>query len=79
MANTSHLGKGLKQLGILVFLFISGPILLSIAFKAIKIYTEGSAKLFSYAFLILACILMLFAIFFAFKTFKTIIKAIFQD
>jgi len=35
------LGKALKNIGILVLLFIASPILLTIAFKAIKIYTKA--------------------------------------
>lgn len=77
--NVNILGKGLKQLGILLLFLIASPILLSMSFKAITIYKEGTQYIFSIAFLIISSLLMLFTIFFAFKTFRTIINAIFHD
>ena len=77
--NFTILGKGLKQLGLLVFLLIASPILLSMAFKAIRIFKEGIQYAFSIAFLVVAGLLILFTIFFAFKTFRTILSSIFQE
>ncbi|MDA9339681.1 DUF6095 family protein [Polaribacter sp.] len=72
------LGKALIRLAILVFLFVISPISLTIAFKAIKLYTEGLAYWLSIIFLISAGCLLIFTIFFAFKTFSKISKAIFN-
>mgnify|MGYP000736719837 CR=1 FL=1 len=77
--NFTILGKGLKQLGFLLFCLIASPILLSMSFKAVSLYKEGSQYWLSIVFLVLSSLLMLFTIFFAFKTFKTILNAIFQD
>lgn len=77
--NLNILNKGLKQLGILLFLLIASPILLSMSFKAISIYKEGSQYWFSVIFLILSSLLIIFTILFAFKTFKTILNSLFQD
>jgi hypothetical protein len=72
------LGSALKKIGILLFLFIASPVSLTIAFKAIKLYTEGYEYWLSIFFLIFAGTLVIFTIFFAFKTFGTISKAIFK-
>ncbi len=79
MANFNFLKKGLKQLLILLFLLIASPILLSMSFKALRIYKEGNQYGMSIAFLIISIAIMLFTIFYAFKTFKTILGSIFHD
>jgi hypothetical protein len=76
--NVNLLGKALTKLGILVFLFIASPISLTIAYKAIKRYTEGFEYWLALFFLIFAGVLVIFTIFFAFKTFSTISKVIFN-
>ncbi|MEQ6124831.1 DUF6095 family protein [Pseudotenacibaculum sp. MALMAid0570] len=73
------LRKGLKQLGLLLLLFIASPILLSMSFKAIAIFKEGIQYWFSIAFLIVSSLLMLFTVFYAFKTFRTILSSLFHD
>lgn len=77
--NFNTLGKGLKQLLILLSLLIISPILLSMSFKAIRIYKEGLEYGLSITFLVISSLLMLFTIFFAFKTFRTILSSLFQD
>ena len=72
------LGKALIKLAFLVLLFVISPISLTIAFKAIKLYTEGFAHWLSIIFLIFTGVLLIFTIFFAFKTFSKISKAIFN-
>ena len=73
------LGKGLKQLSILLLLMIASPILLSLGFKALAIYEEGSERIFSWVLVVLASILMLFTILYAFRTFKTILSSLFHE
>ena len=73
------LGKGLKHLGILVFLFIASPISLTMGFKALKKFENTSNEFVSYIILIVAGLLILFTIFFAFKTFKILLKALFNN
>jgi len=77
--NFNILGKGLKQLGLLVFLLIASPILLSMAFKAIRIFKDGIQYAFSIAFLVVSGLLILFTIFYAFRTFRTILSSLFQE
>ncbi len=73
------LGKGLKYLGLLILLFITSPILLTIGFKALRKYDNTSNEFLSYIILIIPGLLILFTIYFAFKTFKILLKALFNN
>jgi len=73
------LGKGLKQLGILLLLLIVSPILLSFGFKALALYEEGPERIFSWVVVVIAGILMLFTILYAFRTFRTILSSLFHE
>ncbi len=73
------LRRGLKQLGFLLIFLISAPILLNMAFKALVLYKEGSQRIFSIVFVVIASLYMLFAIVYAFRTFRTILSSIFHD
>ena len=77
--NLNLLTKGLKYLGILIFLFIASPILLTIGYKALTKFENTNKEYLSYIILFTAGILMIFTIYFAFKTFKTLLKALFND
>jgi len=77
--NKELLAKGLKRLLIVIFLFIISPILLTIAFKSLKTYSEGIGNIISYIVLVIASVLILFSIVYAIKTFKIILKSIFTD
>lgn len=77
--NVNLLGKGLKHLGILIFLFIASPIALTMSFKALKKFDNTPKEYISYLLIIVAAILIIFTIFFAFKTFKILLKAIFNS
>lgn len=73
------LGKGLKYLGFLILLFITSPISLTMGFKALKKFENTSNEFLSYIIISLAILLTIFTIFFAFKTFKILLKAIFNN
>lgn len=73
------LGKGLKHLGILIFLFIASPISLTMGFKALKKFENTPKEYLSYVILTVAGILVIFTIYFAFKTFKILLKALFNN
>jgi uncharacterized membrane protein len=77
--NVNLLSKGLKYLGILVILFIASPISLTMGFKALKKFENTPKEMLSYTLVIAAGILIIFTIFFAFKTFKILLKAIFNN
>jgi hypothetical protein len=77
--NVDLLGKGLKYLGILVFLFIASPITLTMGFKALKNFDDTPKEFLSYIILSVAVILIIFTIYFAFKTFQILLKALFNN
>jgi hypothetical protein len=77
--NVELLGKGLRYLGVLIFLFILSPISLSIGFKALKKFENTPKEFLSYAILVAAGMIMIYTIYFAFKTFKILLKALFND
>ena len=77
--NINLLGKGLKHLAVLLLLFIASPILLTVGFKALKKLENTPKEVFSYFILGAAAVLTIFTIFFAFKTFKILLNAIFNN
>tara|TARA_B100000795_G_scaffold224826_1_gene180357 strand:- start:474 stop:716 length:243 start_codon:yes stop_codon:yes gene_type:complete len=77
--NINLLGKGLKYLAILLLLFIASPISLTVGFKALKRFQNTPKEMLSYLIIGAAGILIIFTIFFAFKTFKILLKAIFNN
>lgn len=76
--NMNTLAKGLKQLGLLLFLFILSPIVLNIGYKAIA-KPDEIQPILGYAILVLGGVLVLFSIYFAFKTFSTLLNALFDS
>lgn len=73
------LGKGLKYLGFLVLLFILSPITLTIGFKALTKFENTPKMYLAYILLFVGVALIIFTIYFAFKTFKIILDALFQN
>ena len=77
--NINLLGKGLKHLAILLVLFIASPVSLTVGFKALKKFENTPKEMLSYLILGAAAVLIIFTIFFAFKTFKILLNAIFNN
>ena len=77
--NINLLGKGLKHLAILLLLFIASPISLTVGFKALKKFENTPKEMLSYLILGASAVLIIFTIFFAFKTFKILLNAIFNN
>ena len=77
--NINLLGKGLKYLALLLLLFIASPISLTFGFKALKKFENTPKEMLSYLILGAAAVLIIFTIFFAFKTFKILLNAIFNN
>ncbi|CAA0235657.1 probable transmembrane protein [Tenacibaculum maritimum] len=75
---TPSFEKGLKQLLFLLGLLIFSPIILSFGFKALRIYTETPKAYVAYLLLALGASLILFTIYFGFKTFKTFLDTLFE-
>ena len=70
-SNKSLISKGLKYIGIAIFLMFLGPILISIGFRAMN---DGI-----YFWLILGIIVAIIAIISAFIGIKTILSGLFDD
>lgn len=70
--------KGLKQLLILLGLLIFSPIVLSLGFKAQRIFTESPKIYISYVLLVIGGILILYTVYFGFKTIKTFLDTLFN-
>ncbi|MGK0453347.1 MAG: hypothetical protein ACJAYY_000807 [Paraglaciecola sp.] len=77
--DTNLLGKGLIRLGILIFLFIATPITLTMGFKAFDRFTEAPKIYLAYLILVAGCALLIYTMFFAFRTFGILQKAIFNN
>lgn len=77
--DTNLLGKGLIRLGILVFLFIASPILLTMGFKAFDRFTESPKIYIAYLLILVGFAALIFTIYFAFKTFKIIRNSLFNN
>lgn len=77
--NQDLAAKGFRKLLILVGLLIASPLLLTVSFKALKLYKEGSLFYISIAGVVLSSILIFFTLYFAFKTFKILLDALFSD
>lgn len=71
--------KGLIKLGILLFLLIITPIMITISFKALNKYTESPNTLLAYFLVLISFGLLVFTITYAFKTFKVIGNAFFKN
>lgn len=79
MANFKILATGLKKLGILLFLFITSPLLLTLGFKALTKFKDTDQFWIAVVLLSLAGVFILFSMFFAFKTFKTLLDGFFKE
>jgi len=77
--NVNLLAKGIKYLSILLILFVAAPITLTMGFKALKSYKDTPQEYLSYIILAVAVILVIFTLYFAFKTFQILLKAIFNN
>ncbi len=70
--------KILKRFLILLSLFVISPIVLNIAFKALKIYNKSPENLIAYGLLIIGVSLIIFTVYFGFKTFKLLLDTLFR-
>lgn len=77
--NVNFLAKGLKHLGILVLLLIISPIALTMGFKALNKFAGTPQIYIAYSILVLSAVLLIFTVFFAFKTFNILLKALFNN
>ena len=67
--NQDLAAKGFRKLLILLVLLIASPLLLTISFKAIKVYVEGYLYYVSITGIVLSSMLTFFTLFFTNKHF----------
>lgn len=77
--NLNLLSTGLIRLGVLIMLFIASPIVITMGFKAMDKFTEAPKSYIGYAVVAIGVILIIYSIYFAFKTFGVLSKAIFNS
>ena len=70
--------KPFKRFLILISLFIISPIVLNIAFKALKIYKKSPENIIAYVLLLFGICLIIYTVYFGFKTFKILLDTIFR-
>nr|WP_299035942.1 DUF6095 family protein [uncultured Tenacibaculum sp.] len=78
MSNSSTLEKGIKKLLIFLGLLIASPLVLSIAFKALRAFKDAPKVFIAYGLLTVGVLLILFTVYYGFKTFKTILDHLFS-
>lgn len=71
--------KVIKKFLILLGLLFISPIFFSIALKAKRVYTEGIGMYISIFLIIIGGCLLLFAIYFGFRTFQLLLNTIFRE
>lgn len=79
MSKNTSLEKSLKKVVILLGLLIISPLILSISFKALRIFTTSPKIILAYSLLIAGILLTLYTVYFGFKTFKSILDSLFKD
>lgn len=67
-----------KKFLILLGLLILSPIVLSFGFKALKIFTESPKNYIAYVLLALGIFLILYTVYYGFKTIKAFLDNLFQ-
>ncbi len=74
ITNDTVVKKFLTLLGLLIV----SPIMLSLAFKAQRIFTQTPKIYIAYILLLIGCFLILFTVYYGFKTIKTFLDVLFN-
>ncbi len=78
MSKDNSFDKNLKRLLILLGLLILSPIVLNTSFKALKVFTDQPKIIIAYSLLVIGVFLILYTVYFGFKTFKNILDSLFN-
>ncbi|WP_272149838.1 DUF6095 family protein [Tenacibaculum aiptasiae] len=78
MTKTTTFDKVVKRFLILLGLLIVSPIVLSIGFKALRVFTESPKNYIAYILLTLGGFLILFTVYYGFRTIKAFLDNLFQ-
>ncbi len=71
--------KPVKKFLKLLSLLIISPLVLSLAFRAQRNFHEMPKVLIAYVLLVLGILLVLYTVYFGFKTFKSLLDVLFED
>lgn len=71
--------KVVRKFLILLGLLFFSPLVFNIALKAKRVYTEGFGIYISTILIIIGAALLIYAVFFGFKTFQLLMNTIFRD
>lgn len=77
--NLNLLKNAIIRLGIVVFLFIASPIIITMGFKGIESFSENSYIYLAYLLVFLGFSGIILSIILAFKAFSILKKALFND
>ncbi|MCD8449134.1 DUF6095 family protein [Tenacibaculum dicentrarchi] len=75
ITNDTVVKKFLTLLGLLIV----SPIMLSLAFKVQRIFTQTPKIYIAYILLLIGCFLILFTVYYGFKTIKTFLDVLFNS
>ena len=78
MSKPASVDTIVKRFLILLGLLIFSPIVLSFGFKALRIFTESPKNSIAYILLIIGGFLILFTVYYGFKTIKAFLDNLFQ-
>ncbi len=78
MTNKSY-EKPIRRLLFLITLLIISPVVLTLAFKAQKIYTDFPKVIIFYVLITIGISLILFTVLWGFKTFQSFLKILFSE
>lgn len=79
MSQKNSYEKVIKKFLILLGLLFLSPFILSLGIKAVRIYTKGIGLIISYIALAFGIFLIIYTVYFGFKTFQTLMKTIFRN
>lgn len=77
--NVNLLKNAIIRLGIVVFLFIASPIIITMGFKGVESFSENSYIYLAYLLVFLGFSGIILSIILAFKAFSILKKALFND
>lgn len=70
--------KPVKKFLILLFLLTVSPLILSLAFRALKTFKEMPKVLIAYGLLVVSLVLILYTVYYGFKAFQTVLNYLFD-
>lgn len=70
--------KPIKRFFVLLSLLISSPIMLSLAFKSLHVYTEKPKIYIAYILMFLGIVMIVYTVYFGLRTIKLLLDVLFR-